>query len=72
MRFLTVAALGLLAGCGGQGGTVGHNYSEPPPNAEIVATPRPTPTAEVPNLVEEDEAVTNIGEADEMSNDVAD
>jgi hypothetical protein len=34
----------MLTGCGG-GGTAGTNYSDPPPMAEIVATPAPTPSA---------------------------
>lgn len=32
----------LLAGCGGSGES--YNYSDAPPEAEIVATPSPTPT----------------------------
>jgi hypothetical protein len=48
MRVLMLAGLGLLSGCGG-GGTTGTNYSDPPPMAEIVATPSPkaSPTVEV-------------------------
>lgn len=42
MRVLAVAALVTLAGCGG--GTTGTNYSDPPPMAEIVATPSPSPS----------------------------
>ncbi|MDF7774404.1 hypothetical protein P1X14_04025 [Sphingomonas sp. AOB5] len=33
----------LLASCGGSG-TTGTNYSDPPPMAEIVATPTPAPS----------------------------
>ena len=40
MRVLAVAGLVVLSGCGG-GGTTGANYSDPPPMAEIVATPSP-------------------------------
>ncbi len=39
MRAVAVSVLILLAGCGGDGGTTGTNYSDPPPVAEIVATP---------------------------------
>lgn len=58
MRVLVLGGLVILAGCGG-GGTTGTNYSDPPPMAEIVATPSPkaseTPAAE--------EAVTNAADA---------
>jgi hypothetical protein len=40
MRVLVLAGLAMLSGCGG-GGTTGANYSDPPPMAEIVATPTP-------------------------------
>jgi hypothetical protein len=40
MRMLVLAGLVMLGGCGG-GGTSGTNYSDPPPMAEIVATPSP-------------------------------
>lgn len=41
MRMLMLAMLAtVLSGCGG-GGTTGTNYSDPPPEAEIVATPSP-------------------------------
>ncbi len=40
MRVLVVGGLLILAGCGGSG-TTGTNYSDPPPMAEIVATPSP-------------------------------
>jgi hypothetical protein len=43
MRVLLVGGLLALAGCGG-GGTTGTNYSDPPPMAEIVATPSPKPS----------------------------
>ena len=43
MRLLAVAGLIVLGGCGG--GTTGTNYSDPPPMAEIVATPMPSPSA---------------------------
>lgn len=39
MRVLVLGGLLVLAGCGGGGSTTGTNYSEPPPMAEIVATP---------------------------------
>lgn len=62
MRVLVLAGLGLLSGCGG-GGTTGTNYSDPPPMAEIVATPSPkaTPTEEstVANVVDEAAPVAN-------------
>jgi hypothetical protein len=43
MRMVAIALLGMLSACGG-GGTSGTNYSDPPPMAEIVATPAPSPT----------------------------
>ena len=43
MRMVAIALLGMLSACGG-GGTSGTNYSDPPPMAEIVATPSPSPT----------------------------
>jgi hypothetical protein len=43
MRVLVLAGLVVLSGCGG-GGTTGTNYSDPPPMAEIVATPSPKAT----------------------------
>ncbi|WP_404333484.1 hypothetical protein AB2M62_10345 [Sphingomonas sp. MMS12-HWE2-04] len=47
-----------LSACGG-GGTTGTNYSDPPPMAEIVATPTPKPTptpeaSETPEAAAED------------------
>ena len=60
MRWIAVAGLVLLAGCGGQGGPTGHNYSDPPPNAVIVATPTPTPTVAIPDApADESEAPDN-------------
>lgn len=67
MRLLLVGGLLALASCG-DGGTTGTNYSDPPPMAEIVATPSPkaseTPeeapaTAEeaIPDNAAEDNAV---------------
>ena len=65
MRVLVLAGLGMLSACGG-GGTTGTNYSDPPPMAEIVATPTPkaSPSAEsaVENLVEDSALVTNMEE----------
>ena len=62
MRVLVLAGLGLLSGCGG-GGTTGTNYSDPPPMAEIVATPSPkaSPTEESAsaNVVDEAAPVAN-------------
>jgi len=62
MRVLVLAGLGLLSGCGG-GGTTGTNYSDPPPMAEIAATPSPkaSPTEEsaVANVVDEAAPVAN-------------
>ncbi|MEP9357461.1 hypothetical protein [Sphingomonas sp. KR3-1] len=50
MRVLVLGGCLILAGCGG-GSTTGTNYSDPPPMAEIVATPSPkasdTPAEEV-------------------------
>ncbi|PXA99577.1 hypothetical protein DMC47_02635 [Nostoc sp. 3335mG] len=67
----TILALGgmlLLAACGGSG-TTGTNYSDPPPIAEIVATPSPTPTPSAsPSPV--DEATDNS--ADAVSDNQAD
>jgi hypothetical protein len=64
MRLVVLGGLMLLAGCGG--GTTGHNYSEPPPRATIVATPTPmaSPSATAtpePQAVEED---ANAAEAE--------
>lgn len=61
MRVLVLAGLTMLGGCGG-GGTTGTNYSDPPPMAEIVATPTPkaSPTEDaVTNAVEDGAPVTN-------------
>jgi hypothetical protein len=65
MRVLVLAGLVVLSGCGG-GGTTGTNYSDPPPMAEIVATPSPraSPTEAAPaNVVEDDVAAPNANEA---------
>lgn len=43
MRVLVLGTLLILGGCGG-GSTTGTNYSDPPPMAEIVATPSPKAT----------------------------
>jgi hypothetical protein len=43
MRVLVLGGLLILGGCGG-GSTTGTNYSDPPPMAEIVATPSPKAT----------------------------
>lgn len=40
MRLAAIGGLILLGGCGG-GSTTGTNYADPPPMAEIVATPSP-------------------------------
>ncbi len=67
MRVLVLGGAALLAGCGG-GGTTGTNYSDPPPMAEIVATPSPKPS-ETP--VAEPEAVAvNVADA-AIGNDAA-
>lgn len=66
MRVLVLAGLGLLSGCSG-GGTAGTNYSDPPPMAEIIATPspkaRPTPeaaeTSTIANIVEDNASAAN-------------
>ena len=55
MRLLLVGGLLALAGCGG-GGTTGTNYSDPPPMAEIVATPSPRPS-ETPEAAATEEPV---------------
>jgi hypothetical protein len=46
MRVLVLGGFLVLAGCGG-GSTTGTNYSDPPPQATIVATPtaKATPNA---------------------------
>lgn len=66
MRVLVLGGLVILAGCGG-GGTTGTNYSDPPPMAEIVATPSPkaseTPVAE--------EAATNAADAAATADEAA-
>ena len=41
---LVIGGLFVLGGCGGSG-TTGTNYSDPPPMAEIVATPSPQASA---------------------------
>jgi hypothetical protein len=76
MRLLLVGGLLALAGCGG-GGTTGTNYSDPPPMAEIVATPSPkaseTP-AEAPvatNEAVEDNSTDNAAEAEAVANTTA-
>lgn len=43
-RIVALGGLTVLAACG-SGSTSGTNYSEPPPMAEIVATPSPTPSS---------------------------
>lgn len=58
MRGLVLGGLLILAGCGG-GGTTGTNYSDPPPMAEIVATPSPK-ASETP---ETDAVAGNAAEA---------
>jgi hypothetical protein len=67
MRLLLVGGLLALAGCGG-GGTTGTNYSDPPPMAEIVATPSPkaseTPVAEDTPAVTNDAVDANVVEAE--------
>lgn len=75
MRLLLVGGLLTLAGCGG-GGTTGTNYSDPPPMAEIVATPSPktsetpveTPVAEE---AVEDNATDNAVDAEAVANTTA-
>jgi len=57
MRGLVLGGLLILAGCGG-GGTTGTNYSDPPPMAEIVATPSPRPS-ETPEPVVASNNVTD-------------
>jgi hypothetical protein len=65
MRLLLVGGLLALAGCGG-GGTTGTNYSDPPPMAEIVATPSPkaseTPVAEEAPPLANDSAEVSAGD----------
>ena len=63
MRGLVLGGLLILTSCGG-GGTIGTNYSEPPPMAEIVATPSPRasetpePVAASNNVAEKAPAAT--------------
>lgn len=63
MRVVVLGGLLILAGCGGSG-TTGTNYSDPPPMAEIVATPSPkaseTPAADAVAV----NAVDTVDEAD--------
>ena len=47
MRALAVIGFLALSACGGSG-TTGTNYSDPPPMAEIVATPTANATAAAP------------------------
>lgn len=79
MRVLLVGGLLALAGCGG-GGTTGTNYSDPPPMAEIVATPSPkaseTPEAaatEAPAIdtAVPDNAADNAVDAEAVANTTA-
>jgi hypothetical protein len=79
MRVLLVGGLLALAGCGG-GGTTGTNYSDPPPMAEIVATPSPkaSETPEAPAAAEEstpdnaaEPAVDNAVDAEAVANGTA-
>ena len=65
MRVLVVAGLIALGGCGG-GGTTGTNYSDPPPMAEIVATPSPSPSATPEATPTPEEAEISNAAADEM------
>ncbi len=51
MRVVVLGGLLILAGCGGSG-TTGTNYSDPPPMAEIVATPSPK-ASETPEATED-------------------
>lgn len=70
MRVLVVGGLLILAGCGGSG-TTGTNYSDPPPMAEIVATPSPK-ASETPEAVATETPVENAAvaaEADEAATD---
>lgn len=76
MRLLLVGGLLALTGCGG-GGTTGTNYSDPPPMAEIVATPSPkaseTP-AEAPVAADapvEDNGTDNAVDAEAVANTTA-
>ncbi|KRC82556.1 hypothetical protein ASE13_09870 [Sphingomonas sp. Root241] len=80
MRVLLVGGLLALAGCGG-GGTTGTNYSDPPPMAEIVATPSPRPSEtpeEAPAATEEpapdnaaEPAADNAVDAEAVANTTA-
>ncbi|WBY08232.1 hypothetical protein PIB19_01375 [Sphingomonas sp. 7/4-4] len=79
MRLLLVGGLLALTGCGG-GGTTGTNYSDPPPMAEIVATPSPkaSETPEAPAAAEEstpdnaaEPAVDNAVDAEAVANTTA-
>lgn len=61
-----------LAGCGGDGGTTGTNYSDPPPMAEIVATPSesPSPTPTPTPSPSPSEAMTMVDPATGLPADV--
>ena len=66
MRVLVTAGLVVLSGCGG-GGTAGTNYSDPPPMAEIVATPSPKASPgedAATNAAGEDAALPDIDPAE--------
>jgi len=67
MRVLMVGGFLILAGCGGSG-TTGTNYSDPPPMAEIVATPSPK-ASETPEATEAETPAENAvaAEADEAA-----
>lgn len=59
MRVLVLGGLLVLTGCGGGGSTAGTNYSDPPPQATIVATPTPkaSPSPTAATTAPEDSAV---------------
>jgi hypothetical protein len=61
MRVVVLGGLLILAGCGGSG-TTGTNYSDPPPMAEIVATPSPK-ASETPEAAEETDADAVVANA---------
>ncbi len=59
-----------LAGCGGNGGTTGTNYSDTPPMAEIVATPDDTPSPTPTPTPSPQNAMTMVDPADTLPADV--
>lgn len=63
MRLAAIGGLILLGGCG-DGGTTGTNYADPPPMAEIVATPSPKLSRSAPAEAQPGNAGENAAAAE--------